>query len=138
MKPLTFRSFIPGIIWFAIVLTLICLPSSDIPEPKGWFEWMNLIRIDKLVHAGIFSLLAFLFMRPILLSDFSPEYKWGYLLRIALAVCIWGLTTELIQKFFVPSRQFDLVDWAADTIGALIALLFCRKVYAKYLRKNSN
>jgi hypothetical protein len=137
MKPLTIKSFLPGIAWFFVVLTLICLPADDIPEPPGWFEWMKLIRIDKLVHSGIFALLSFLFIWPIAKSGLLPKEKWNYILRITLAVCIWGLTTELIQKFFIPTRQFDLVDWAADCIGALIALLFSRKYFSKQLQKNN-
>ena len=136
MRPLTIKSFLPGIAWFFVVLTLICLPGNDIPTPSGWFEWMNLVRIDKIVHSGIFALLSFLFIRPIARSSsFSASEKWNYFLKISLAVCIWGLTTELIQKFFIPTRQFDLVDWAADSIGALIALIFSRKIFSKYLQK---
>lgn len=137
MKPLTFKSFIPGIAWFFVVLTLICLPAEDIPQPRGWFEWMNLIRIDKVVHMGIFGLLSFLFIWPIAKSNLPAKEKWNYFLRISLAVCIWGLTTELIQKFFIPTRQFDLVDWAADSIGALIALLFSRKIFSKQLQNKN-
>jgi len=137
MKPLTIKSFIPGIAWFFVLLILICLPADDIPDPPGWFEWMKLIRIDKLVHSGIFALLSFLFIWPIAKSGLSPKEKWNNILRISLAVCIWGLTTELIQKFFIPTRQFDLVDWAADSIGALIALLFSRKFFSKQLQKNN-
>lgn len=138
MKPLTIKSFLPGLAWFIVVLILICLPADDIPEPRGWFEWMNLIRIDKLVHSSIFALLSFLFIWPVAKSDLSPKEKWGYILRISFAVCVWGLTTELIQKFFIPTRQFDLVDWAADSIGALIALVVSRKIFAKQLRKNND
>ena len=127
----------PGIAWFFVVLILICLPADDIPEPAGWFEWMKLIRVDILVHTGIFALLSFLFIWPIAKSGIPPQEKWNYILRISLAVCIWGLTTELIQKFFIPTRQFDLVDWAADSIGALLALLFSRKVFSKQLQKNN-
>jgi VanZ family protein len=29
-----------------------------------------------------------------------------------------GLTTEFIQKYLVPGRNFDLLDWAADSLGA--------------------
>jgi VanZ family protein len=131
MKPLTIKSFLPGIAWFFVVLVLICLPGDDIPSPKGWFEWMNLIQFDKIVHSGIFAVLTFLFILPIARSGFSQQDKWHFFLKIALACCIWGLTTELIQKFFIPSRRFDLVDWTADSIGVLIALLFCRKVFLK-------
>ena len=62
MKPLTIKSFLPGIAWFFVVLTLVILPGDDIPQPRGWFEWINLIQFDKIVHIGIFSLLSFLFI----------------------------------------------------------------------------
>lgn len=136
MKPLSIKSFLPGIAWFFVVLVLICLPSDEIPEPRGWFDWIKLIQFDKMVHSGIFGLLAYLFMRPIAKSYFSQQAKWNYFLKISLAGCIWGLTTELIQKFFVPTRRFDLVDWAADSIGVLLALLFARRVFLKKSKKN--
>ena len=131
MKPLNIKSFIPGIAWFFVVLILICLPGEAIPKPRGWFEWMNLIQFDKLVHTGIFGMLAFLFILPVGRSGFSTHEKRHYFIRVSLSVCIWGLTTELIQKFFIPTRQFDLVDWAADSIGAAIALLFSWKIFLK-------
>ncbi|MEO8769436.1 MAG: VanZ family protein [Ferruginibacter sp.] len=138
MKPLKIKNFIPGIAWFFVVLTLVTLPGEDIPQPSGWFEWVNLIQFDKIVHIGIFCLLSFLFIRPIARSSsFSPKEKWSYFLKISLAVCIWGLTTELIQKFYIPTRSFDLVDWTADSIGALASLLFSRKVFAKYIKKDN-
>jgi VanZ family protein len=37
-------------------------------------------------------------------------------------VAIWGLATEFIQKYFVPGRSFDLLDFAADSTGAFLAL----------------
>lgn len=137
VKPLTIKSFLPGIAWFFIILVLICMPGEDIPTPSGWLAWLNLIRIDKIVHMGIFGLLALLFIFPIAKSTLSPQLKWHYIVRICLATCIWGLTTELIQKYFIPSRNFDLVDWAADSIGAIIALIFSRKFFAKRLRSES-
>lgn len=137
MKPLTIKSFVPGIAWFFVVLILICLPGEDIPTPSGWFEWIKLIQFDKLVHSGIFAVLAFLYMRPIAKAGFSKKDTWAYFLKIALATCLWGLTTELIQKFFIPTRQFDLVDWAADSIGALIALICCRWFFLKRVAKKA-
>jgi len=41
------------------------------------------------------------------------------------------LAIEFIQKFFIPGRSFDLLDWAADSIGALLAFWFSRKAFVK-------
>jgi hypothetical protein len=66
-------------------------------------DWFARINFDKFIHMGVFGLLTFLFMFPI----------------------------GLVQKYFIPGRSFDLLDWAADSIGAAVAWLFCRKVYLK-------
>ena len=123
------KKFIPGIAWFLLVAFLLCLPGSDIPTVGGW---ANMIYFDKWVHTGLFAVLAFLFMRPGILSQWPQKEKWHYCIKIAIAASIWGITSEVIQKYFIPGRSFDLFDWSADSLGALIALIFCKK---RYLRK---
>ena len=124
---ISFKKFIPGITWFFIVLFLICLPATDIPE----VSWLDRIYFDKWVHAGLFGMLTLLFSWPFYNSTFNNKERLQYFIKIAFAVCVWGLTTEFIQKYFISGRAFDLLDWAADSIGALIAYLFCKKVFTK-------
>ena len=123
-----FKKFIPGIAWFFLVLILICLPGDDLPQAD---DWMSTIFFDKWVHAGLFSVLAFLFMLPFCKRDIPQKNKWIVIIKIALSVSIWGLMTEFIQKFFIPGRSFDLLDWAADSIGVLFAMLICWRFYLK-------
>ena len=123
MKPLTIKSFIPGIAWFFVVLILICLPGKDIPK----IGWLTGIDIDKVIHVAIFGLLTILFCRPFNKSPVNKKERLQYFIKIAIATSIWGLTTEFIQKYFVPGRFFDMMDWASDSLGALIAFWFCRK-----------
>ncbi len=118
----------PGIAWFFVVLILICLPGKDVPK-VGWLD--GIPNFDKLVHIGIFCLLGVLFCLPLNKSLFNKKQRTQYFIRIALAVSIWGLTTEFIQKFFVPGRNFDLLDWAADSMGALLACWFSCKKFSK-------
>jgi VanZ family protein len=75
--------------------------------------------------------MAFLFMYPIAKSTLSKKEKWHYFIKIALAIIVWGYTTEVIQKFFIPGRSYDLADWLADSIGGIIALFFCKKYFLK-------
>jgi len=125
---ISFKNFIPGIAWFFVVMVLICLPGKDIPK----IDWLTSINFDKAVHVGVFGLLAVLFCWPFYNSSFSNKQRLQYFIKIAIATSIWGLTTEFIQKFFIPSRSFDLLDWAADSLGALIAFWFCRKKFIKF------
>jgi VanZ family protein len=122
MEPkIPFRKFLPGIAWFFVVGILTLMPGRDVPQ-VGWLEFKN---FDKLVHAALFGGLTLLFCLPFFRSRLSPRQKLNYFIRIALASIIWGITVEIIQKYFIPGRNFDLRDWAADSLGALIALWLC-------------
>lgn len=127
MQKISFKKFLPGIAWFFIVVFLTCLPGSDLPQ----MGWLNRIHFDKLVHVGLFGMLAFLFSFPFFKTDITLSKKIGYLLWIAIIASLWGLAIEFIQKYFVSGRTFDLLDWAADSLGALIAFLYCRSRSAK-------
>jgi len=124
MSRLSVRNFLPGIAWFFIVLLLICLPGNELPEPDNW---MKKIFFEKWLHAGMFGTLGFLFMWPGGKSNDTYTLKWQYCIRIALATSVWGLATEFIQKFFIPGRSFDLMDWVSDSLGILVAVIFARK-----------
>jgi VanZ family protein len=128
MIQLSIKKFIPGIAWFFVVLIAVCIPGENLPKVDNW-----LIKIDydKLIHVGIFAVLAFLFMHPITKSSLHIKEKWYYCIKITLAAIIWGITTELLQKYFVPGRSFSLSDWLADSIGGIAALVFCKKYYLK-------
>ena len=115
---ISIKRFIPGIIWFVVVLVLICLPKTDIPTLHGWF---HAIYGDKWVHAGMFGILAWLFMLPVKkATTLVLSTQRNYFILILMAVIAWGYITECIQRL-VPGRSYDLADWAADTAGALIA-----------------
>ncbi len=122
------KKFIPGIAWFFLVLFLICLPGSNIPTVE---TWLNDIYFDKWVHTGLFAVLTFLFIYPVTKFSLSPEVKKHTALKIAMAAIIWGLTTEFIQKYFIPERSFDMFDWGADSLGVLLAYTWCSKKYLK-------
>jgi VanZ family protein len=127
------KKFLPGIAWFFVVAILTLMPGSDVPE----IGWMDAIpNFDKIVHAGLFGGLAFLFCLPYIKSPFSSQQKKNHFIRITLAVIIWGITVEFLQKYFIPGRDFELLDWAADSVGALIALWLSIRILKDLERKN--
>ncbi len=123
-----FKKFIPAIGWFFLVLILICLPGSTFPKTD---DWLDKIFFDKWVHAGLFAILAFLWMKPYVNSTLPKQTILQTIFRIALSVSIWGLATEFIQKHFAVHRSFDLWDWAADSAGALLAFIVSKKMMVK-------
>lgn len=127
-KEIGTKKFIPGIAWFFLVLILVITPGYNLPKVD---KWLIKISYDKLVHVGLFAILAFLFMYPAAKSALTKTKKWHFCIKIAIATAVWGLTTELIQKFFVPSRSFDLTDLLGDALGGVVALFFCKKYFLK-------
>ena len=125
------NNYTPGIAWFFVVLILICLPGRDIPKVSE----LEFIHFDKIVHISIFGLLTLLMMMPTVNSSISKKSKLLNMLLILIVVSIWGLTTEFIQKYLIPGRSFDLLDWAADSFGAFIAFIICRKKIAINFKK---
>lgn len=103
------------------------LPGNDIPPT----DWLHINYFDKLVHTGIFGLMSFLFSWPLLKSGLNKKQHQHYFLKIAIAVSIWGFAAELIQKYWVPGRSYDIFDWIADTIGAIAAFFILKLFFLK-------
>ena len=127
-KSLKLKSFGPAIACFIAVFILVILPEDSLPQKESW---LNISYLDKWVHGTMFAVMTFLFLLPIAESSMFKKEKRYYFIRIGLAACIWGLTTEFIQKFYCPTRSFDLLDWAADSVGVLIAVIYCRKFHRR-------
>ena len=98
---------------------LISIPGYDLPKVGEWFE---LISFDKLIHTGLFGMLSGVYV-PGGKSTLSAKIKLWFI-KVALATIIWGLTTELIQRYFIPRRSYDLVDFTADALGGIVAYIF--------------
>lgn len=118
------NSFIPGIIWWLVVLVLMCTPGKDFPSMGSWTE---LISLDKIIHVSFFGLMVFLFCRPLYQNEGSKASKRQLFLKIAVACAIWGLTIEFIQHFWIPGRSLDIYDFVADSLGCLLAYLYCKR-----------
>ncbi len=120
------KKFKPGIAWFFVVLYLMTLPGKELPQ----IGWLDKIYFDKWVHVVVFGLLTLLFCWPFYRSSFNRSEKLIYFIKIAIAASVWGLTIEFIQKFFVAGRSFDILDWVADSIGAIMGYLAARKYFS--------
>lgn len=123
------KLFIPGIIWFFLVLVLMCLPAADIPDVD---MWLQKIYFDKWVHAGLFGVMAFSFIYPLTKIPLNQKTKRKLALKIVIGICLWGFVTELIQKYLLNDRSFDPLDWGADCLGAIIAYLFCKTKFLSF------
>jgi VanZ family protein len=80
---------------------------SDVPPLPGGMS-------DKVAHALLYSGLGFLVARAL---AGGRRVTWWVVLGTIAAVTLYGLSDETHQ-LFVPHREFDLKDLAADGTGA--------------------
>ncbi|HAP01710.1 MAG TPA: hypothetical protein DCQ93_07295, partial [Bacteroidetes bacterium] len=119
------------VVWAGGIMYLSLMPSSEIPK-SPWFETLM---IDKWVHAFLYFVLAFLLLYAIQIWE-------GQLLKNALimiAVCsFYGFLIEVLQNQLTDSRHFEILDWIADTIGAIIySLIWMRRNSVRHQKKIS-
>ena len=117
-------------VWAVIVLLLTGLPGSVFPEIHSFWDWLS---PDKLVHLFIFGIFSFLILWGYRAQYF--ERKNRYLLAsIAVIVsALYGLITEILQRYVFIGRSGNVYDFLADTVGALIGwglfiFLFRKKI----------
>lgn len=117
-----------------LVFVLLSLPGNDFNDHTSWIsKIMSLPYADKVVHMGLFGSLALsVFFHLEMLTN--TRYKTTRAKAIALIICIlYGIGMEYYQKYYVPSRGFEVLDMLADAMGALCALplfaLFRKKLF---------
>lgn len=109
---------------YAVALaTMIVVASgrSSVAAPQ-------IIDFDKLAHFSIYGLLATLVAR----AGFSRN-RMGW---AVLIVSLFGMTDEWHQSF-TPGRSVEVLDWVADTSGAILAVGLYRywEGYRAFLEK---
>jgi hypothetical protein len=102
-----------------IIFVLLTLPGNRFHTPSNWFKGLP---IDKIVHMVLFGSLALSFFCHFEHSKY-PFLKTVRAKAYVLIFCIlYGIGMEFYQKYYVPSRGFEVADMLADAIGALLAL----------------
>lgn len=107
------------LLFFYCALIYWLSAQTTIPTPH-WFSHQ-----DKLIHAGVFAVMGFLAWRCFKHMSLNPL---GVAVLSLLFCSLYGIFDEFHQ-FFVPGRQSDAVDWLADTVGALMSILFLYKLH---------
>ena len=107
-----------AILWALVILWLCLIPGDDLPE----WDWFALLDLDKLVHAGMFFILAALLAQAFV-GGGSPKRHvlWACIISI-----VYGVSTEFMQGLEALGRRTDINDMIANSVGALIAAGYVR------------
>src|SRR4051812_36083054 len=110
-----------AVVYFLTTCVLFFLPGSAFPKE----DWLDKIYFDKWVHIGLFAVLTLLWCWALQIKTTRG------LVTLLVVWVLYGITVEVIQGLFIENRSFDLLDWASDSFGALLALWFWRRRYIK-------
>ena len=105
--------WLPIIIYCLAIFIQSSLPTSE-SLPGFW-------QADKLLHAGAYALLGFLFYRAFQTTR-SPKTVILLVLISAFSSTAYGISDE-VHQYFVPSRTFSLGDILANTVGSFIGAM---------------
>ncbi len=101
-------------LWIFFIFLLCSAPGHFIPSA----DWMDLLSVDKLVHAGLFFVLCGLFF----LLVFKRQHARAFMLLYTLAAVLYGISLEYMQALWFSNRSFDYLDMLANTFGCALAL----------------
>lgn len=118
----------PALAWTLFIFILLSLPGKMLPNENHF----SLPQLDKLIHIILFG--SFVFLWSFYYSTRRKNFNLNRTyFRITIIACLYGYAMELIQKYFIPNRDYDIRDIAADVIGAIVGLLLVRMMV-----RNSN
>ena len=112
--------WLPAIGWAAVIFGLSSMQSTGVGGD-----------LSSLAHLGAYAILAALVWWALGGRSGGPR---AAVLAIVIA-SIYGISDEYHQSF-VPGRNPDVVDWALDTLGAILAVL-ALALGARWWRKRS-
>jgi VanZ family protein len=115
------------ICWLIICTFLLTLPGSAFPKEN----WLDKLWVDKWVHIGLFSIMAWTWCLAMLSFGFPVTRLKRIFLIWALIWLAYGIGMEFVQKYLIPNRGFDVWDIAADGVGAAMGYFYSRKRYIK-------
>ena len=124
-------NYIWAIIWAIVMLILLLMPGNEMPDLNKLHLFQG---IDKVVHIGIFFIIALILYWESSLRHPNGEKKWNSLAKIVICTVIFAFLTEEAQKH-VSSRTADKYDILADCIGIGMATASYILLHRKTVKK---
>lgn len=114
------RKYCLTTVWCVVIFVLSVMNVSNIDAP----HLFQIPYIDKWIHLVLYLVLGFLLCYEVRFSTFLKKmFVWAF-------PAFYGGAMELIQEFVVH-RSGDVVDFAADVLGACMGILLCYLIFCK-------
>jgi len=104
--------WLPVLCYMGVIFFLSSLPSHQ-------------LIITQKVSSYFLHMVEYFFLCILLIRGLNKGFqkdvpKWSYVVAIIISSC-YGVSDEIHQRF-VPTRQADMIDVAADVVGAFLAV----------------
>ncbi len=117
LKLIHTRPLFFAVAWSIFILILCSTPGHYIPTTN----WLELLSFDKLVHASIFFVLVILWLIVLIKYNLINTFS----ICITIALCItYGGVLEIMQAQLFSQRSGDWLDFIANSIGCIVALIW--------------
>lgn len=110
-------------IWALLIAVLVLLPGQNLPQLEE-----SILSIDKLVHAFLFTGLAFLIVVGFIKQSAYPALRNKALLYSFLVSISYAILVEVLQ-LFSPARMFEIMDMTANISGVFGGFLLFFALY---------
>lgn len=123
---LTIRILFP---LYLLSVCLLCFLNLAFPDEMDIPHFILGIPVDKIVHFMMFL------PYPLLATFFFSVTKSGIHLKfrkyvsVFLTGIVFAALTELIQKYLLPARDGDILDFLADFFGLVIGIILVFILY---------
>ena len=104
--------FTPALLWLLLITALSTLPNPQLPGFK-------LLAADKLVHAFVYGVLAWLLLRSWSHSR-QRATQWRERAAAFFFATAYGVLMEWVQYAFIPGRFYEFDDMLANAAGAVV------------------
>ena len=116
-----------AIIWLLFITTLLCIPGTELPK----ITWEDKIWLDKWIHVLLFMILVILWNKVYSGKKSIHDNTRKMFFQIMIVGFVYGILMELVQKYFIPYRSFDVRDILADGVGSFMGYLISIKRFIK-------
>ncbi len=105
-------------LWLLLITAISTLPNPQLPD-------LHLFSADKVVHAGVYAVLAWLVLRGFSRFKNRAATEREHLLIFGLTAG-YGVLMEFVQYAFIPGRYYEYGDMLANALGAGVAAALFR------------
>jgi len=121
------KLFFISLIWGVLIFILSSIPGDSLPaQPK-------IPHFDKIVHAGLYFLLASFIMPVIDSSGKWFFHKFSFLIVLFISA-LYGGFIEIAQEHWFINRSGDIKDFISDLAGCILGIAFYYLITKRILK----